>query len=112
MLELMARRRQLVDMRVAESNRLEHAGKRAARSIQSVLKTLDKQLAGIDGDIDEHMDRHLGQQRQLVDTVKGVGPVTILTLTAALPELGRLDRRQIANRAWASTSDVVEPQCR
>lgn len=94
--ELMMRRRQLVDMRVAEQNRLEHAGKRAARSIVGVLRTLDKQLGTIDAHIDDHMDRHFGGQRELLDSVKGVGPVTILTLTAALPELGRLGRRQIA----------------
>lgn len=94
--ELMDRRRQLVDMRVAEHNRLEHAGPRAARSIASVIKLLDKQLAAIDAHIDDHMDRHFKAQRELLDSVKGVGPVTILTLTAALPELGRLGRRQIA----------------
>ena len=94
--ELMARRRQLVDMRVAESNRLEHAGKHSVRSIKSVLKTLDRQLQGIDHEVDDHMDRHFKDQPALLDSVKGVGPVTILTLTAALPELGRLGRRQIA----------------
>ncbi len=94
--ELMTRRRQLVEMRVAESNRLEHASARAARSINSVLKTLDKQIASIDADADEHLDRHFKTQRALLDSVKGVGPVTILTLTSALPELGLLGRRQIA----------------
>jgi len=94
--ELMTRRRQLVEMRVAEHNRLEHAGARAARSIQSVLKLLDKQIAAVDQHIDDHMDRHFKAQRNLLDSVKGVGPVTVLTLTAALPELGRLGRRQIA----------------
>lgn len=94
--ELMDRRRQLVDMRVAEHNRLEHAGPRAARSIASVIKLLDKQLAAIDAHIDDHMDRHFKTQRELLDSVKGVGPVTILTMTAALPELGRLGRRQIS----------------
>lgn len=94
--ELMTRRRQLVDMRVAEHNRLEHAGARAARSIASVTKLLDKQIAAIDLHIDDHMDRYFKAQRALLDSVKGVGPVTILTLTAALPELGRLGRRQIA----------------
>jgi transposase len=93
---LMVRRRQLVDMRVAESNRLDQAGTRAARSIRSVLKTLDKQIAAIDHDVEDHMDRHFKQQRILLDSVKGVGPVTILTLTATLPELGSLGRRQIA----------------
>ena len=94
--DLMTRRRQLVDMRVAEHNRLEHAGKVAARSITSVIKLLDKQLAAIDAQIDEHMDTRFRSQRELLDSVKGVGPVTILTLTAALPELGKLGRRQIA----------------
>jgi transposase len=96
LVELMTRRRQLVDMRVAEHNRLEHAGKHTARSIGSVIKLLDKQLGAIDAHIDDHMDRHFKAQRDLLDSVKGVGPVTILTLTASLPELGRLRRRQIA----------------
>jgi transposase len=93
---LMTRRRQLVDMRVAEGNRLDQAGPRAARSIRSVLKTLDKQLANIDRDIDDHLDRHFKAQRTLLDSVKGVGSVTILTVTSSLPELGSLGRRQIA----------------
>jgi transposase len=93
---LMKRRRQLVDMRVAENNHLEHAGKHSVRSIKSVLKTLDRQLEAIDHEVDDHMDRHFRDQRTLLDSVKGVGPVTILTLTAALPELGSLGRRQIA----------------
>lgn len=97
--ELMTRRRQLVDMRVAEHNRLEHAGKLAVRSIKKVLQTLDKQLKGIDDEIDAHMDRHFSEQRSLLDSVKGIGPVTILTLTAALPELGQLGRRQISKLA-------------
>ena len=92
---LMTRRRQLVDMRVAESNRLEHATKRAARSILSVLKALDKQIAEIDRDADDHLERHFKGQRTLLDSVKGVGPVTILTMSSALPELGHLQRRQI-----------------
>ena len=93
---LMTRRRQLVDMRVAESNRLEGATARAVRSIRSVLRTLDKQLQDIDGDIDQQLERHFKQQKELLDSVRGVGPVTILTLTSALPELGRLGRRQIS----------------
>lgn len=93
---LMMRRRQLVDMRVAESNRLEQAGSRAARSIKSVLRTLDRQIASIDRDSDNHLDRHFKDQQKLLDSVKGVGPVTIMTLVSALPELGRLQRRQIA----------------
>lgn len=61
-----------------------------------MLKVLDKQLQAIDGEIDDHMDQHFKDQHKLHNSVKGVGPVTILTLTAALPELGSLGRRQIA----------------
>lgn len=93
---LMTRRRQLIEMRVAEGHRLEQASARAARSIKAVVGMLDKQIAAIDADVDSHLDRHFKQQRQLLDSVKGVGPVAILTLSAALPELGRLKRRQIA----------------
>jgi transposase len=93
---LMVRRRQLVEMLVAERNHLEHATPRAARSIRSMLKTLDKQLAAIDKDVDDHMDRYFKKQHALLDSVKGVGRVTVLTVIAALPELGSLGRRQIA----------------
>lgn len=96
LVDLMTRRRQLLEMRVAEGHRLEHSRGRTVRSIQSVIKTLDKQLAVIDADIDAHLDQHFQGQRRLLDSVKGIGPVTILTLTAALPELGQLGRRQIA----------------
>lgn len=93
---MMLRRRQLVDMRVAESNRLELASARAANSIASVLKVLDRQLASIDKDIDRHMDEHFKAQRDLLNSVKGVGVVTTLTLLSALPELGQLGRKPIA----------------
>ena len=93
---LVTRRRQLVEMRVAESNRMEKASTRAIRSIKSVITTLDKQIAAIEKDIDDHLDRHFKKQRDLLDSVKGVGAATIMTLTAVVPELGQLDRRKIA----------------
>ena len=94
---LVTRRKQLVEMRVAEGNRLEHArGHKMVKSIKKVIKTLDEQLADIDRDIDDLLEDHFKNQRELLDSVKGVGPVTIVTMTALLPELGRLARRQIA----------------
>lgn len=96
LVELMTRRRQLVEMRVAEGNRLEHAGSRSTRSIKVVLRTLDRQLERLERDIDDHLDAHFRQQSKLLESVKGIGPVTILSCTAALPELGRLNRREIA----------------
>ena len=94
--ELVTRRRQLVEMRVAEGNHLEHASKATRRGILSVVKLLEKQIAQIEKEIDDHMDGHFKQQKELLDSVKGVGPATIMTLVADLPELGKLDRRAIA----------------
>lgn len=96
---LMTRRRQLVDMHVAESQRIEHANKRALRSIRGVLKTLERQMADIEQDIDRHLDEHFKPQRKLLESVKGIGPVTTLALLAALPELGTLPRRPICKLA-------------
>lgn len=93
---LMTRRRQLVEMRVAESNRLDTAGKGAKRSLLAVMRILDKQIEMIDREVQRHIDDHFDGQRKLLDSVKGVGPVTTLTLLAALPELGKLSRRAIA----------------
>lgn len=93
---LMKRRRQLVDMRVAETNRLDTATARTARSIRTILRALDKQIQAIDREIEQHIDDHFEPQRKLLDSVKGVGPVTQLTLMAAMPELGTLSRRAIA----------------
>lgn len=94
---LMLRRRQLVDMRAAEANRLATVvNKKAKRSVLLVTRMLDKQIAEIDREIQRYIDDHFDPQKQLLDSVKGVGSVTIMTLVAALPELGSLDRRAIA----------------
>ena len=94
---LVTRRRQLVDMRVAEGNRLKQARTHVlVKSIKRVIRTLDEQIHELDSDADDHLDCHFKDQRALLDSVKGVGPVTIMTLVAALPELGQLGRRQIA----------------
>lgn len=94
---LMVRRRQLIEMRVAEGHRLAQARSHTSvKSIKKVLRLLDQQIGEIDSDVDDHLDRHFKDQRTLLDSVKGVGPVTVMTLAAALPELGQLGRRQIA----------------
>ncbi len=93
---LMTRRRQLIEMRVAEQQRLDQASAVAAKSIRAVLRMLDRQILQIDHDIDEQMNQHFKAQRKLLDSVKGIGPITTLTLLSALPELGKLGRKSIA----------------
>ena len=93
---LVTRRRQLIDMRRAESNRLELAHKVARPSLRAILKALDKQLAVVDHDIDQYLQQHFKHVAKLLDSVKGVGDVTISTLIGLLGELGQLPRRPMA----------------
>lgn len=96
---LMARRNQLVDLHTAESNRLEHANsKEIRRSIAAVLKVIEAQLKTIDRQVKEHIENtpRLRRRSEILDSVPGIGPTTAHMLVTELPELGRLNRRQIA----------------
>jgi transposase len=93
---LVVRRRQLVDMRTAEAHRLEHATRHTRKSIRDMLKALDRQLAAIDADIDSHLRTHHAVARELLDSVKGVGPATIACLVAELPELGQVPSKRLS----------------
>lgn len=90
------RRRQLMDMRVAETHRLDHAQGGIHKSIQQIIKALDRQIEQIDHHIDMHLRTHHALARELLDSVTGLGPRTIATLIAALPELGHVSGRQIS----------------
>lgn len=93
---LMQRRRQLVDIHVAEQQRLNMAHKAAKRSIMRMLKELQRQIDELDKQIDKDLDDHFSEQRKYLDSVKGVGAVTIVTVLSVLPELGHLNRRKIS----------------
>lgn len=97
--EKLARRRQLIQMRTAEQNRLDHARATAVRaSIQSVLKLIGTELTQLDDDIDQLIQQcHPWKAKgDLLRTVPGIGPQTARTLVAELPELGDCSRQQIA----------------
>lgn len=93
---LVMRRRQLTEMRTAEANRLAQAHAAAVKSVQALLKAIDRQLAKVDHDIDQHLRRHFKQVTAWLATVKGVGDVTLATVVGLLAELGQLPRRPIA----------------
>jgi transposase len=96
---LVARRHQLVQMHTAETNRLEHAyDKAVAQSIRAILKTLERQMNQVEQQIRDQIDRspQLQQKTQQLQSVPGVGETTASLLVTELPELGRLNRRQIA----------------
>lgn len=97
--ELMARRRQLVVMINAEKQRLAKARDRIAqRSFKALLKSLEAERARIDRAIDKLIEASplWCAQQDLLKSVPGIGNVVARTLIAELPELGRVDRRQIA----------------
>jgi transposase len=96
-----ARRRQLMEMLVAEKNRLLQAPKSIQRSIRAHIEWLTKQLRDTDKDIDGRLRQcpAWDTRVELLETLKGVGRVTSVTLLSELPELGTLDRRKIAKLA-------------
>jgi transposase len=97
--ELVARRRQVVELLGMETNRLHQArNPRVQRMLKATLKTLKAQLAELDRDIDDTIKRSpiWRAADDLLTSVPGVGDVTAHTLIADLPELGRLDRRRVA----------------
>jgi transposase len=97
--ELVARRRQIVQMIVSEENRFRMAkGKQAQRSIERLLTALRRELATLDKDMDNHIKASPVWQakEKLLVSMPGVGRLTARTLIAEMPELGSLDRRQIA----------------
>jgi transposase len=97
--ELMARRRQVVEMIGMETNRFRQArNPRVQRTIKATLRTLEAQLAELDREINDTVRGSpiWRAADDLLTSVPGVGDVTSRTLIADLPELGKLDRRRIA----------------
>ncbi len=99
LVELVTRRRQLVELRTAEKNRLEHPQTKAVRkSVQQVIDHLTKQITKIEKDIlalVESQDDFQGKSG-VIASVPGVGAVTVASLLAELPELGLLNRQKIS----------------
>lgn len=97
--QLVARRRQLIDLRTQESNRwqLTHA-KAARKSIQTMLNTLEAQVRDIEKAIEAlvEADDDWRNKTLLVESVPGLGGVTATTVVADVPELGKLNRQQIS----------------
>jgi transposase len=97
--ELAARRRQLVDTLQAEKCRLALArGAAVQASLTGLIATLQASLEAIEAALLSHIAQRpdLAQQSALLQTLKGIGPVSAMTLIAELPELGRLSGKQIA----------------
>jgi len=96
--DLVQRRRQIIEMIGAENQRLKRAPDRLKKSIMRLLKALEKELASVDKDIDGAVRGSpvwLAKE-MLLTSVPGIGKAIARTLIGELPELGRLDRKEIA----------------
>lgn len=100
--DLIARRRQIIQMIVAERQRERQMPSRHLRkSAARLVKALEKELNVLDESIDDSVRGSpvWREKEDLLQSVPGVGDVTARTLLAEMPELGRLTRRQIASLA-------------
>ena len=96
--QLLTRRRQLVGMLVAEGQRLTRAGAAVRPGIEAHLAWLEHERSELEDELRQTLQqRPVWRERdQLLRSVPGVGEQLSLTLLAELPELGRLNRRQVA----------------
>jgi transposase len=97
--DLVGRRRQIVEMIGAERQREKRLTvPRLRKSIARLVKALERELASLDADIDDCVRGSPAwrEKEELLVSVPGVGPVIARTLIGELPELGQLDRKQIA----------------
>ena len=100
--DLVARRRQIVEMLGAERQREKRATiRRLKKSIARLIKALEKELDEIDREINDAVRGSPAwrEKEDLLSSVPGVGPQTARTLIAELPELGTLNAKQIASLA-------------
>jgi transposase len=91
-----ARRRQLVAMRVSEQHRLSISHAAARKSIEAMIVAIRAQLDELEAQLTRHIDLHHADLAQLLRSVRGVGPATAASLIAQAPELGHLSRREIS----------------
>jgi transposase len=95
---LNTRRRQIISMLVAEKNRLHTAPKANEKNIRQHIKWLEKNLEQIDKDIRKQIRNSpiWRENDDILQSYKGIGPVSSTTLLSSVPELGTLDGKKIA----------------
>ena len=95
--EVLTRRRQLVEMVTAENNRKLQVSAEMAKEIEEHVTWLKNRIKGTDTDLGQAIKSSPVWQAKadLLSSIPGVGPVTMITLVAELPELGQLNRREI-----------------
>jgi transposase len=95
---LLARRRQLVEMRTAEQNRRSGLALRLRPALDAHVTWLSQQIAELDRELDRMLrDSPVWREKEaLLRSIPGIGPIVARTLLGELPELGRLNRWEVA----------------
>lgn len=96
---MVLRRKQLIDMRTAETNRRGGVMRVLRQSIDAVIKTLNRQIGALDHDIGAHLDQHFKELDQRFENIKGIGPNTCAAVVAFMPELGQVSNARAAKLA-------------
>jgi transposase len=105
---LLARRRQLIEMRTAETNRLNLAVDQVRPDIREHVRWLDKRIKQLDDDLHTRLRASplWREQDNLLRSIQGVGPVLSLTLLADMPEIGSVSHRKISALAGLAPFNV------
>ncbi len=95
--DLLARRRQVKEMRTQELNRVKIMGKSLEASCKRIIKVLDKEVERLEKSLSEYVDEQSewSEKRELLISTPGVGNTLVYTLLADLPEIGTLNNKQI-----------------
>jgi transposase len=95
---LVNRRRQLIEMRVAEHNRLDSTPKKLRDGLRIHIRWLNDEVERIEAEIDDFIQHSPSwrEKDELLQSVPGIGKITSRTLISELPELGEFDRKEIA----------------
>ncbi len=93
---LVTRRRQLLTMLLGERQRLQLAMALVRPSIEAMIQAIRAQLDDVEAQMVAHVKEHFAELDRLLQSASGIGPVASATILAELPELGRLNRREIA----------------
>lgn len=111
---LVVRRRQLVDMRTAELNRLASVHRKLRKDIQKHIDWLNRRIKDLDKDIDQALRASPAwlEKAELLKSAVGIGPTTTASLVALLPELGQLNRRAISKLVGVCPFDRDSGKCR
>ena len=96
--DLLSRRRQLVNMKTKELNRVKIMGKALEASCKRIIRTLEVEISRMEKQLDRLIEKETewSEKKELLKSAPGIGDTMVYTLLADLPELGTMTNKQAA----------------